>query len=132
MITSSNGSLFAKASRPFLIMWFGQAVSLIGTGISRFALMIFAWEITEQATAITLAGVMSMLPAITIGIFAGTFVDRWNRKIILIVSDMIAGVATIGLLLIHSNNALELWHIYVALLIMGTVEAFQSPAYAPL
>jgi MFS transporter, DHA3 family, macrolide efflux protein len=129
MTPQSESLLFSKTSRPFLIMWFGQAISLIGTGISRFALMIFAWEITGQATAVTIAGVASMIPGIVIGIFVGTLVDRWDRKFILIASDMFAGLTTLGLLVIEADGSLQLWHIYVALLIIGTAEAFQNPAY---
>ncbi len=124
-----NDSLFSRTSRPFLILWFGQAISLIGTGVSRFALLIFVWELTEQATAVTIAAVISQIPPIVIGVFVGTLVDRWNRKYILMASDTLAGIAIIALLIIELMGNLTLPHIYIAMLLLGISNAFQDPAY---
>ena len=113
----------------FLIVWLGQAVSLIGTGMTRFALMIWAWDQTGQATALALVGVFSAAPAILLSPLAGALVDRWNRKRVMIGSDLVAGLSTIGILLLQLNGQLDLWHIYVAAMIAGAAEAFQNPAY---
>lgn len=126
---SKSDSLFAKSNRPFLKMWFGQAVSLIGTGMTRFALMIFVWQQTQQATAITLVGIIGILPSILIGAFAGTYTDRWNRKLILIASDSASGIVSIGIFLLALTGMLQLWHIYLAMFVIGIAESFQYPAF---
>lgn len=130
MTETQPESLFSTSSRPFLILWFGQAVSLIGTGMSRFGLTFFAWDISHQATAVTLAGISHAIPGILFGAFAGTLVDHWNRKWVLIASDMTAAIVTLGLLVLQVSGALDLWHVYLASLIIGFSDAFQYPAYA--
>ena len=97
--------------------------------MTRFALMIWAWDLTGQATALALVGVFAMGPAILLSPIAGALVDRWNRKLVTMGSDFAAGIATIAILLLHLNGDLTLWHIYVAAAFIGAFESFQHPAY---
>src|SRR5688572_17173198 len=73
--------------RSFLIFWFGQFVSLLGTNMSRFALTIWAWELTGQATALALVAVFSFAPAVLVSPIAGAMVDRLPRKLMMMLSD---------------------------------------------
>lgn len=114
----------------FILIWFGQLVSLLGTGMSRFALTIWAWEITGNATALALVGFFSFAPSILLSPVAGALVDRWNRKFVMMVSDLAAGVATLAILLLHLNGELQLWHLYVAGAFTGVFEPFQFPAFS--
>lgn len=114
--------------RAFTFLWFGQLVSLFGTGITWFALTIWAWQETGQATALALVGFFSFLPVVLISPFAGVFVDRWPRKAILIGSDLAAGVATITLFTLYTSGNLALWHIYLIAVFTSAVESFQLPA----
>ena len=65
----------------FTIVWAGQVVSLLGSGMTWFALTIWAWKITGQATALALVGFFSFGPTILLSPIAGALVDRWNRKL---------------------------------------------------
>jgi MFS family permease len=114
----------------FVVIWIGQAISLIGTGMSGFALTIWAYEKTGQATTLALVGFFFLLPMIAFSPVAGAIVDRSNRKFMMIISDLGAGVATIGIFLLNRADMLEIWHLYVAVLIMGTFQVFQWPAYS--
>jgi MFS transporter, DHA3 family, macrolide efflux protein len=116
--------------RGFSIMWFGQSVSLIGTAMSRFALTIWAYQITGSATALALVAFFSFAPTILFSPIAGALVDRWNRKTIMIITDLAAGMATIGLLILFTTGQLEIWHLYVAGAFASTFEAFQFPAFS--
>ncbi len=113
----------------FRIIWFGQLVSLLGTGMTRFALLIWAYERTEAATTVALLGFYIFLPIVIVSPIAGIVVDRFSRKWVMIVADVSAGVFTIFLYFLFRNGLLEVWHIFAALGIAGILEAFQGPAY---
>ena len=114
----------------FLIVWFGQLVSLTGTAMTTFAITIWAWDATGSATALALVGFFSFTPIIVFSPLAGALVDRWNRKTVMILSDLGSGVATIGIFTLYHLGALEIWHLYIAGAIAGAFQAFQWPAYA--
>ena len=116
--------------RAFIIVWLGQLVSLFGTSLSRFALTIWAWELTGEATALALVGLFSFAPGIFLSPIAGALVDRWNRKFVMMISDLAAGVSTIIVFILFSTDSLELWHLYVAGAFASAFESFQFPAYS--
>jgi MFS transporter, DHA3 family, macrolide efflux protein len=116
--------------RAFGIVWFGQLISQMGTAMSRFALMIWVWEQTGQATATMLTGVSATIPSILLSFVAGTLVDRWDRKWVIIASDLAAGVSTIAILILFSTDNLQLWHLYVMAAVAGGAGTFQHLAYS--
>ncbi len=116
--------------RAFIFIWVGQLVSLLGTGMSRFALTIWAFQITGEATALALVGFFSFAPSIVISPIAGALVDRWNRKLVMILSDLAAGLMTIVVLLLYVTGNLEIWHLYVTGFIAAIFEPFQWPAFS--
>ncbi len=71
--------------RTFVIVWSGQFVSTIGSSMTSFAIEIWAWEITEKATALTLVGFFGLLPSLIIASITGIIVDRYNRMVVPIV-----------------------------------------------
>jgi MFS family permease len=81
----------------FTIVWLGQMVSMLGTGMTRFAITIWAWQTTGEATTLALVGLFSYGPAVLLSPVAGALVDRWPRKIAMMVSDLAAGVSTVAI-----------------------------------
>jgi MFS family permease len=116
--------------RNFLIVWLGQLLSTIGSNMTSFAIEIWAWEITGQATTITLVGFFSLLPSIIITPISGVIVDRFNRKFLMMVGDTVAVVSTIVILFLHLTNNLQIWHFYLTGAVVGTFNQFQSLAYS--
>lgn len=116
--------------RAFIIVWLGQLVSLFGTALTQFALTIWAWELTGEATALALVGVFTFGPTVILSPVAGALVDRWNRKFVMMVSDIGAGISTLILLILFSADSLEIWHIYITGAFAGATQAFQFPAYS--
>jgi MFS family permease len=98
--------------------------------MTNFALTIWAFEETGQATALALVQVFFITPFLIISPIAGVMIDRYNRKLMMMLSDLGAGAATILLLVLHSLGVLEVWHLYIAAAINGTFNAFQWPAYS--
>ena len=114
----------------FVIVWIGQVVSLLGTGMTNFAVSFWIYEQTGEATALTWAIFFFMAPTILFSPTAGALIDRSNRKFMMIISDLVAGVGTIGLLLLLLSGNLQIWHIYIANMLAGAANAFQFPAYS--
>lgn len=115
--------------RAFTIVWLGQVVSLLGTGMTNFALSFWLFEQTGKATTLTLAIFFFIAPSVLLSPIAGALVDRSNRKRIIILSDLAAGIATIGLLYMLTTGNLEIWHVYVANVIAGAFNSLQFPAF---
>lgn len=113
----------------FYILLFGQSISLLGTGMTRFAVMIWAYEQTKSATALALLGFFNCLTYIIASPFAGVFVDRWSRRRVMLLADFSAGLTTVFLLAINLTGELQLWHLYLAVGLAGIFEAFQEPAF---
>ncbi len=114
----------------FTIIWMGQLVSLFGTAMTNFALTIWAWQITGQATALALVAFFTFAPALLITPFAGALVDRWSRKFVMMLSDLAAVLSTVVVLILYSTGNLQIWHLYATGAFSGTFGAFQFPAYS--
>lgn len=114
----------------FTLIWFGQLISLVGTGMTRFALTVWAYKTTGSAVVLAQVGFFSFVPIILVTPFAGAFVDRWNRKLVMMLSDLGAGLSTIALLVLFATGNLHIWHIMVAGAFAGIFESFQFPAFS--
>ncbi|HET9590589.1 MAG TPA: MFS transporter [Anaerolineales bacterium] len=125
----------ASAKRPsgmfgFSIVWIGQIISVLASSMSQFALTIYMFQETESATALGLMQVFFITPFLLISPIAGVLVDRYDRKLMMMVSDLGAGIATVGILIFQALGILEFWHLYFAAVIYGLGMAFQWPAYS--
>ena len=114
----------------FVIVWIGQVVSLLGTNMTMFGLTIWAYELTGSATALAMVGFFFVAPMLVVTPFAGAIVDRSNRKFMMMISDLAAGLATIVLLALYLAGDLQIWHLYIAGAFEGVFQAFQWPAYS--
>lgn len=115
--------------RTFFIVWGGQLVSVVGSGLTRFGVAFWVFGETGSVTSLATVIFAASVPAIIIGPFAGTFVDRFDRRLIMIGADTLAGASTVALAVIWLTGDLELWHIVGASAIGAVGEAFQVPAY---
>ncbi len=97
----------------FTIAWIGQAASLLGSAMTWFALSIWTYELTGQATALALLSFFSFGPTLLLSPVAGVLVDRWNRKTVLILSDLMTGSVTIVVLILYLAGNLQIWHLYL-------------------
>jgi MFS family permease len=116
--------------RSFVILWLGQVVSLIGSAMTWFAFTIWAWQATGKASALATISFFAFLPAVLFSPVAGAFVDRWNRKLVMLLGDLAAAVGTLTIFLVYTFGDLQIWHIYLVSILAGFFTAFQYPAYA--
>lgn len=116
--------------KTFLIIWFGQFVSQIGTALTRFALLIWVYQMNQRVMDVALLGFFAFLPSLLVSPVAGVWVDRLDRRKVMLWADAGAALMTALLLALHFNDGLQIWHLYAAQLLAGVFESFQSPAYA--
>ena len=90
--------------RAFTIIWIGQVVSLLGTAMTQFALTLWVYKVTGQATPLALVGFFFVTPMVILGPFVGTLVDRGNRKLMMMFSDLAAANTVVILLLFSTGN----------------------------
>jgi MFS family permease len=114
----------------FTLIWLGQVASLLGTRMTQFGLSIWAWQKTGQATSLALVAFFNLAPQVILSPVAGALVDRWNRKLVMMLSDLAAGLCTIAILILYLSGVLEIWHLYIAGAITGVFQSFQFPAYS--
>jgi MFS transporter, DHA3 family, macrolide efflux protein len=114
----------------FIIVWIGQLVSVLASSMSHFALTIWMYQQTESAFALGMMQVFFITPFLLISPFAGVMVDRYNRKLMMMLSDLAAAIATGGIFILYALGMLEFWHLYVAAVLNGIGNTFQWPAYS--
>lgn len=118
----------SKWQVPFFTIWTGQAFSLLGSMLVEFALVWWLTKTTGSATVLATATLVAMLPGIFVGPFAGALVDRWNRRVVMIVADGIIALATVGLAYLFYAGAARTWHVYVIMFVRATAGGFHWPA----
>jgi MFS transporter, DHA3 family, macrolide efflux protein len=116
--------------KTFLLVVLGQVASMLGSAMTTFALSLWAWEVTGRATALSLTVLAGFAPTIFLCPIAGVLVDRWNRKLVMMLSDMAAATATLVLLLLYLGGRLRIGHLYAANAFIGIFAAFQFPAFS--
>ena len=114
----------------FTVVWIGQIVSLLGTAMSNFGLTLWAYEVTGKATPLAMIGFFFVTPIVVLGPFVGVLVDRGNRKLMMMLSDLGAALATATVLILYATGNLQIWHLYITATISGIFQGFQWPAYS--
>ncbi len=113
----------------FTIVMVGQIISILASYMSNFAMTIWAYQKTGSATVLGVISLCFMVPFLLVSPIAGAMVDRYNRKLMMMVSDLGAVLATTGILILNATGRLAIWHYCVAAVIYGLSGTFQWPAY---
>jgi len=120
----------SKGMHTFIIIWLGQLASMIGSGLIGFALAVWIFEKTGQATPFAMTALFSTLPRILLSPVAGAITDRWNRKKIMLISDSLSGVITLTTAVLLSTGQMQVWMIYLISFFGSIFASFQQPAYS--
>lgn len=113
---------------PFMLVWSGQAISLVGNSVLRFAFVFETWSATGRATALTTLSLCALLPQVLLSPLAGALVDRLARRTALQLADG-GGLLVVALLsVLHFTDGLHTWQVYAAVVLLGSAAAFQFPA----
>ena len=119
-----------KGMRTFLIIWLGQLTSMIGSGLIGFALGVWIYEKTGQATPFAMTALFSTLPRVLLSPITGAVADRWNRKRIMLIADSLSGIVTLVTAILLLTGRMEIWMVYVISCFGSVFASFQQPAYS--
>lgn len=114
--------------RVFAVIWTGQGFSILSSALVGYAVIFWLSLETGSAETLALAAIAGMLPQSVLGLFVGVYVDRWDRKLTMILADSFIALCTLVLALLFWFDVAELWHIYVLLACRSVGSAFHSPA----
>jgi len=115
--------------KTFGTIWIGQFISLMGSGLTAFAIGIWVLKHTHSVTQYTITIVFAGLPAILIAPFAGALVDRWHRKWVMFVCDLGPAATVLVYSYLLSHHELQVWHVYVGVFCNSIFNTFHWPAY---
>ncbi|HEU0014925.1 MAG TPA: MFS transporter [Longimicrobium sp.] len=116
--------------RTFAVIWAGQLVSGLGSGLTAFALPVWIYERNHSAEQFGLLYFAATVPAVLLAPFAGALVDRWDRRRVLLASDAAAALMTAVIAALVFSGRFEVWHLFVLSLASASVGAFQDPAFS--
>ncbi len=114
--------------RNFRLYFSGQTISLIGTWIQRIATPWLVYDMTHSVFLLGLVGFLGQFPTFVIAPFSGVFVDRWNKYTLLIGTQIAAMLQALVLSIFFLIGILQIWHIIVLNIILGIINAFDTPA----
>lgn len=117
-----------KWFRTYLFIWSGQFISMLSSYAVNFAVIIWLSLHYRSAEVLAFAGIAGMLPQAVIGPFAGVFIDRWDRKKVMIFSDAFIALCTWAMTFVLNDDSADLIWIYLLLGCRSVGTAFHSPA----
>jgi DHA3 family macrolide efflux protein-like MFS transporter len=117
-----------KWATRFFTIWTGQAFSLFGSQLVSFAVIWWLTQTTGSATILATASLVGLIPQVVLGPFTGTLVDRWNRRLTMIMADSLIALATIGLAVLFALGHVQIWQVYILLFIRSVCGGFHWPA----
>src|SRR3954465_7067233 len=131
MTTSTTTSETSSATSPatFWAIWGGQLVSVLGSGITQFALAVWAFQRSGSATQFGVIAMCAVLPGMLLSPVAGALVDRWNRRTAMLVSDAGAALASGTIAALAASDRMALGELYRATACTPSLAALHGPAY---
>jgi len=128
-VKNDTQSKMTSGYRTFLIVWMGQVVSIVGSGLTWFGISIWVFLETGSVTQLAVILLSSQLPRIVLSPIAGTYVDRWDRRWAMILADAGAGAGTLVMVALYLTDNLSLPALATIAAVSGAFQAFQFPAY---
>ena len=116
----------------FGLIWLGQLVSLIGSGLTEFGIGVWVYQRSGSATEFALIAFFTTIPHVLVSPLAGVLVDRWNRRWVMLGSDCGAALSSLAVALLAWSGHLEIWQVYLSVFVTSSCVAFQFPAFASL
>lgn len=113
----------------FTLIWLGQLLSRLGSGLTGFALDVWVYQQTGSVTQFAFLSIAITLPLVLFSPIAGTFVDRWSRRWTMFFSCLGGGLCILPIAILFAWDRLEIWHIYLAVAGNSMFGAFDVPAF---
>jgi DHA3 family macrolide efflux protein-like MFS transporter len=117
----------SETFRKYIFFWIGQLFSLLGSSIVQFVIIWWITNETESPIYVSIAAFLSFLPMVIISPLAGVYVDRWNRKLIIAISDSFQALTTFFIIILFITNITNVWIVIILNSLRGLCQAFHFP-----
>ena len=118
-----------KSFKKFLILWFGEFISAIGSGLTAFGLGVYVFRLTGKASAMALITILAFFPPLLLGTVAGVLADRYDRRLMMILGDSLSVFGLIYILICMYMGEAQLWQICVGVTVSSVFSSLMEPAY---
>ncbi|HEX4420777.1 MAG TPA: MFS transporter [Kofleriaceae bacterium] len=116
----------------FLTVWAGQLVSIIGSGLTSFALGLWVLDKTGEVTPYAFILVITVVSRLLLAPVMGTLIDRWGARRSMILGDLVGAIATLGIAMLVHSDQIAVWHVYLLSFVSGAAIALRGPAFLAL
>ena len=114
----------------FRRLFVGQTISDFGDAMTSLALLLVVFKLTGSTAALALMAICLAVPQVTVGVIAGVYVDRWDRRRVMLASDLLRAALVLGFVFVQSADTL--WLLYVLALAQAAIGTFFTPARTAL
>jgi MFS family permease len=115
--------------RKFLIIWMGEWISNIGTGMTAFGLGVYVWQLTGSALDVAMVEMAALLPLILLTPVAGVLADRYDRRLLMALGDSISGLGLLLMLVLMMAGHIQVWQICLCVGFSSAFSSLLDPAY---
>lgn len=122
---NNSGNPFGR----FLLLWSGQLVSAIGSGLTSFGLGVYVFRQTGKASSVALVTLLAFMPSLLLGAAAGVLADRYDRRLMMVLGDSLSAVGIVYILICMISGEAQLWQICAGVTISSVFSSLLEPAY---
>ncbi|MEK4510555.1 MFS transporter [Paenibacillus sp. FSL K6-2524] len=122
---NSSGKSFGK----FLVLWSGQLISAIGSGLTSFGLGIYVFQQTGKASEMALVTLLAFMPSLLLSAFSGVLADRYDRRLLMVLGDSLSAIGLVYILICMLQGEAQLWQICIGVTISSVFASLLDPAY---
>ena len=113
----------------FLLLWFGEFVSSIGSGLTAFGLGVYIFKVTGSAASMSLVTLLGFLPSLLLSVPAGILADRYDRRLLMMIGDGCSALGVLFILICMIRGEASLWQICLGVSISAVFSALLEPSY---
>ena len=113
----------------FVMIWTGEFISMVGTGLTSFGLAVYVYQSTGKATAVSLVMLLAFLPILLGSIPAGILADRFDRRMLMILGEALSALGLLFMIICSQFGKLEFWQITIGVTISSVFASLLEPAY---
>ncbi len=118
-----------KSFRKFLIIWLGELISSVGSGLTAFALGVYVYQTTQSATYVSLVTLCAFLPTILLSPIGGVLADCFDRRLMMMMGDGCSALGLIYILVMMLTGNIEIWQISIGVMSSAIFCSLTEPAY---
>lgn len=118
-----------KAFGKFMLLWSGQLISAVGSGLTAFGLGVYLYQQTGQASAMAMVTLLAFMPSLLLSPVAGVLADRYDRRLLMMLGDSLSATGLIYILICLLSGEAQLWQICLGVTVSSVFSSLLDPAY---